>query len=331
MSSPDADAAATQSGLRTVFMGTGEIGLPAFEHLLTRHDCLTVGVVTQPDKPAGRHRELKSSVIKSAALQAGIPVFQPVSLKQPDALTVIKSWEPDLVVVMAFGQILPQSVLDLPRLACLNLHASILPKFRGASPIHAVIAAGESRTGVTAMHMASGLDTGDVVLIEPEAIKRRDTAGSLHDRLAHTATKALDRALQALITGTATRVPQDHELATYAGKLSRVDALIDWTAGAEEIERRIRAMNPWPAAWTTLPLQDGTQREVKIFSAILKRKRSGKAGEILEVGNDGILIAAERGAILLREIQMEGRKRMLAGVWQRGTPVILGGIAGKIG
>ncbi|MFY8215387.1 MAG: methionyl-tRNA formyltransferase, partial [Chthoniobacterales bacterium] len=251
MSSPDSESARTV--LRTVFMGTGEIGLPSFEHLLMRGDCQVVGVVTQPDKPAGRNRELKPSVIKIAASHAGLPVFQPTSLRHPDALAVLDAWAPDLIVVMAFGQILPKPVLDSPRLACLNLHASILPKFRGASPINAAIAAGEAETGITVMHMAEGLDTGDIVLIEPEPIKRRDTAGSLHDRLAHTASRALDRAIGALVSGTASRIPQNTALATHVGKLSRTDAFIDWTAEASEVERMIRAMNPWPVAWTTIP------------------------------------------------------------------------------
>jgi len=314
--------------LRTVFMGTGEIGLPSFEHLLTRNDCHMVGVVTQPDKPAGRHRELKASAIKTAATHAGIPVFQPISLRQPDAMEVLSAWAPDLIVVMAFGQLLPKSVLNLPRLACLNLHASILPRFRGASPIHAAIAAGEPETGITVMHMAEGLDTGDMVLIEREPIKRRDTAGSLHDRLAFTASRALDRAVHALVQGTAERTPQDAALASHSGKLTRNDALIDWTTDAAEIACKIRAMNPWPVAWTVIPLRDGTVREVKIFSAILKQKPCGPSGEILAADDNGVLIAAKRGAILLREIQMEGRKRMQAGLWQMGTPVARGGTAG---
>lgn len=327
MSNPESNSLPAR--WRTVFMGTGEIGRPAFDYLIDRADCDVVGVLTQPDKPAGRNRELKASVIKAVATAAGIPVFQPATLRQPEAAAVVADWMPDLIVVMAFGQILPRVVLDLPRMACLNLHASILPKFRGASPIHAAIAAGERETGISVMHMEEGLDTGDVLWIEREPIKRRDTSGILHDRLAHTAARALANALNGIRNGTAIRTPQDDSMASYAGRLTRDDAIIDWSADAASIERKIRAMNPWPVAWTSIPMRDGPPREVKVFSAIVIRDASGTPGAILRVDERGIMIAAGQGGILLRDIQMQGRKRMSAGDWQRGASVAAHGIAGR--
>jgi methionyl-tRNA formyltransferase len=309
-------------------MGTGEIGLPSLRLLLARSDCDVVGVVTQPDKPAGRSRALKGSIIKEIGAAHGLPVFQPVSLRKPDSLNTLQTWNPDLIVVMAFGQILPKSVLDLPAVACLNLHASLLPKYRGASPIHAVIAAGESETGISVMFMAEGLDTGDVLLMKHERILRRDTAGSLHDRLSEVAAQALSQAIDQLSSGSAVRSVQDNLAASYAGRLTRADAIIDWSLPAQRIERQIRAMNPWPVAWTTIPLADGTRRDLKVFSAITCRKSADEPGRILRADGRGTLIAAGEGAILIRQVQMEGRKRMPAGEWQLGTPLLIGGIAG---
>ena len=316
---------------RTVFMGTGEIGLPSLKLLLARSDCDVVGVVTQPDKPAGRSRALKGSIIKEVGATHGLPVFQPVSLRKPDSLETLQTWNPDLIVVMAFGQILPKSVLDLPRIACLNLHASLLPKYRGASPIHAAIAAGENETGISVMFMAEGLDTGDVLLMQRERIRRRDTAGSLHDRLSAVAAHALSQAIDQLSAGAAQRVPQDDTAASYAGRLTRADAMIDWSLPTRQIERQIRAMNPWPVAWTTIQLADGTRRDLKVFSAISCRESAGDPGRILRADDRGTLIAAGEGAILIRQVQMEGRKRMTAGEWQLGTPLLASGVAGGTG
>ncbi len=320
----------SRPAFRTVFMGTGEIGLPSLKLLLARCDCDVVGVVTQPDKPAGRSRALKGSLIKELGNMSGLPVFQPVSLRKPDSLETLKIWNPDLIVVMAFGQILPKSVLDLPRVACLNLHASLLPKYRGASPIHAAISAGESETGISVMYMAEGLDTGDVLLMRRERIQRRDTAGSLHDRLSEVAASALSQAIDQLSDHTAERSPQDDTATSYAGRLTRADARVDWSLPTRQIERQIRAMNPWPVAWTTIPLSDGTRRDVKIFSAIACRKPGGEPGRILRADDRGTLIATGDGSILIRQVQMEGRKRMSANEWQLGTPIPVGGVAGTV-
>lgn len=309
-------------------MGTGEIGLPAFQRLHAADDFEVIAVVTQPDRPAGRSRELKPSSIKLAAQSLNLPVFQPESLRSPGAAEPMIQMQPDLIVVMAYGQILPRVVLDLPRIACLNLHASLLPRHRGASPISAAIAQGDAETGVCVMHMAAGLDTGDAVLSEAISIRRRETAGSLHDRLAGTAARALERAFPLILSRKLPRHPQDASLATHAGRLDREDARIHWDRSACEIERFIRAMNPWPVAWTTVQIAGAGRREIKVFSAIVCRKIHGPAGEILRADARGILVGAAEGSILLRDVQMEGRKRMSAGTWQLGTPPVSGSIAG---
>jgi methionyl-tRNA formyltransferase len=314
--------------IRTIFMGTGEIGLPAFRLLQGRSEFEIVAVVTQPDRPAGRNRELKASSIKLAAMELSLPVFQPESLRNGEAADALIRLQPDLIVVMAYGQILPRSILNLPTIACLNLHASLLPRHRGASPISAAIAKGDPETGVCVMHMAAGLDTGDVVLSESIPIRRRETAGSLHDRLAATAAMALSRALPLILERRLPRHPQDDSLATHVGRLDREDARIDWNRSACEIERFIRAMNPWPIAWTSIQVGEEDRKEIKVFSAIVCRKVRGQPGEVLRSDSRGILVGAANGAVLLREVQMEGRKRMPAGTWQLGTPPVLGSIAG---
>jgi methionyl-tRNA formyltransferase len=304
--------------MRVVFMGTGEIGVPAFRWLLDHHTVLAA--VTQPDKPAGRKQELQASAIKRLAGERGVPVLQPLKLRAPEAVAEIAALQADVIVVMAYGQILPRAVLEAGRLACLNLHASILPKYRGAAPIQAAIAGGESKTGVTVMHMAEGLDTGDILLIRETPIRRRETGGSLHDRLAFVAAEALAAALPLVEAGTAPRIPQIEAEATYAAKLSRENGAIDWTAPARAIDRRIRAMNPWPAAHATLP---GSQ-QLKVFSAIVHRRSSGSPGVVLRADERGLLVGAGEGAVLLREVQLAGKRRMSAGEFLRGHAVAVG-------
>lgn len=307
-------------------MGTGEIGAPALHALLERADCDVIGVVTQPDKPAGRHRTLKASRIKEIALTHGIPVLQPESLRRGHAVDDIRALEPDFIVVMAYGQILPPTLLAIPPIACVNLHASLLPKFRGASPIQAAIRAGEPETGITLMHMAEGLDTGDMICITRVPIRRRDTGSALHDRLALAAPLALAEGIDRLLAGTATCTPQNDADATYAGRLTRDDARVDWTRSACEIDRLVRAMNPWPVAWSHVPLADGTIREIKILSAIIHRKSGGPPGQILSADSRGLLVACGSGALLLRTVQLEGRRRMSSGELLRGTAVTIGAV-----
>jgi methionyl-tRNA formyltransferase len=314
------------SVMRVIFMGTGEIGLPAFRWLLDGSE--VVAVVTQPDKPVGRRQELQASAIKQLALERGVPVLQPVKMRAPEAVAEIVALRADLIVVMAYGQILPKAVLGAARTACINLHASLLPRWRGAAPIQAAIEAGDPASGVTVMHMAEGLDTGDIVLARETRLRRRETGGSLHDRLAEVAAEALREAWPLLVAGTAPRLPQDDALATYAPKLTRENGEIDWRASHAAIDRRIRAMNPWPAAYTWLPTPEGP-RKLKVFSCIQYRRERGLPGKVLAADRRGLLVGAGEGAVLLRDIQLEGKRRMAARDFLLGHPVSVGAALGK--
>jgi methionyl-tRNA formyltransferase len=313
--------------IRLLFMGTGEIGVPAFRWLLDWPECEVIAAVTQPDKPVGRKQELQASAIKQLAVARGVPVLQPRKLRAPESVAEIVALRADVIVVMAYGQILPKAVLDAARLACLNLHASILPRHRGAAPIHAAIEAGDAKTGITVMYMAEGLDTGDILLIKETPILRRDTCGALHDRLALLAAEAMADALPLVVAGRAPRIPQDESAATYAAKLTRENGEIDWSAPAAAIDRRIRAMNPWPAAHTWLPTPNGP-RQLKVFSCIQHRRISGPPGEVLRADKCGILVGAGGGAVLLRDIQLEGKRRMPARDFLLGHSIVIGTVLG---
>jgi methionyl-tRNA formyltransferase len=314
--------------MRIVYMGTGDIGLPSLRALIDRPDCEVVAVVTQPDRPAGRGKRLRAPEIKNVAASAGIPVLQPQKLREPAAVAELATFSPDVIVVMAYGQILPRTVLELPRLACLNLHASLLPRHRGAAPIQAAIMQGDVESGITVMHMAEGLDTGDILLTQSLPIRADETGGSLHDRLAELAPQALNEALDLLKNGAVPRAPQDDLLATYAGRLSRDDGRVDWSRPADEIERQIRAMNPWPAVFVDLPLVAGGSARVKVFAARIEPAITGSPGMIALADDSGIVIACGEGALRLLEIQGEGGRRMPAGEWLRGHSVAVGGTAG---
>src|SRR6266513_4469259 len=239
--------------MRIVFIGTGEIGVPTLRALLkSQHE--VVGVVTQPDKPVGRAQLVEPTAIKKEfvgrARPPGVPILQPARIKDQQAIEEIRALKPDVIVVIAYGQILPRDILEIPKIACVNLHASLLPRWRGAAPIQAAIAAGDRQTGITAMYMDEEFDTGDILLQRKIEILSTDTGGSLHDRLAQTAPEALLDSLEMLAKGSAPHLPQDNALATYAPKLTRDDGKIDWSESAEIIERKIRALNPWPGAFT---------------------------------------------------------------------------------
>ncbi len=312
--------------MRIVFIGTGEIGVPTLEALLkSEHD--VIGVVTQPDKPAGREQRIEpppiKKVVTSGAPNASpartgralpLPILQPLRIKDQQAIEDIGVLKPDVIVVMAYGQILPRDVLEIPKIACLNLHASLLPRWRGAAPIQAAIAAGDPETGITVMYMDEGLDTGDILLQRRIDIRSDDTGGSLHERLAQIAPDALLHSLRLFVEGSAPRIPQDNSLATYAPKLKREEGKIDWSEPADAIERKIRAFNPWPGAFTKF---DGPN--LKIFSASIV-DLSGKPGEILGSGKEFIIAAGGR-ALSLGEVQLEGKRRMSATEFLRGHAV----------
>jgi methionyl-tRNA formyltransferase len=313
--------------MRIIFIGTGEIGVPTLRLLLSSSEHHVLACVTQPDKPVGRRQELQASAVKTMALAHHVPIFQPQKIRDRSAIEQLRYLRPDVIVVMAYGQILPGEILRIPSVACLNLHASLLPRHRGAAPIHAAVAAGDHETGITVMYMAEGLDTGDILLAKLLSIRRRETTGTLHDRLADLAPVALNEALTLLKQGRAPRIPQNSAEATYAAKLSRENGEIDWTTGAEEIDRQIRAMNPWPAAHTFLPTDEGP-RKLKIFSCIQQRRDLGEPGRVMRADKNGLLVAAGKGGVLLREIQLEGKKRMSARDFLMGNPVALGTLLG---
>ncbi len=310
--------------MRIVFIGAGEIGLPVLRSLRESGEHELAGVVTQPDKPAGRAQRMAAPPIKASLAGSDVPILQPARIKGDEAVEAIRTLAPDVIVVMAYGQILPRSVLEIPQVACLNLHASLLPKHRGAAPIQAAIVAGDRESGITVMYMSEGLDTGDILLQSRLEIAADETGGSLHDRLGQIAPAALHDALGQLQRGEAPRIPQDTSVATYAPKLEREAGRIDWTESAELIERKIRAFNPWPGAFMLLRSDAGRERKLKIFSAKVVAANNLAPSEILRAG-DSITIGANNGALALEEVQLEGKRRMSAAEFLRGyiTPLAI--------
>jgi len=299
--------------MRIAFIGTGEIGVPTLR-ALQKSEHELVGVVTQPDKPAGRQQVITAPPIKAALTRSKMSVLQPTRIKDSQSVEQIRALVPDAIVVMAYGQILPRAVLEIPRIACLNLHASLLPRWRGAAPIQAAIASGDRETGITVMYMDEGLDTGDILLQRKIDISPSETGATLHDRLAEIAPEALLESLRLLAVGQTSRIPQDKSIATYAPKLNREAGRINWNETAEVIERKIRAYNPWPGAFT-----DFKDRKLKIFSASVVDLR-GTPGTILRKDSELVIATSDR-ALSLTEVQLEGKKRMTAPEFLRGLKV----------
>jgi methionyl-tRNA formyltransferase len=296
--------------MRVLFIGTGEIGVPVLRWLIESPEHELVGVVTQPDKPVGREQRIEAPPIKAALADNAVRILQPKRIKNEEAVAEIRALAPDVIAVMAYGQILPRAVLEIPRIACLNLHASLLPRHRGAAPIQAAIVAGDRETGITVMYMDEGLDTGDVMLETRIEIAPDETGGSLHDRLAEIAPEALQEALAKLQAGTAPRIPQDSSAATYAPKLEREDGRIDWSEPATSIERKIRAFNPWPGAFTILRDEAGTERKLKVHRSSVVDSCSADPANLV--------IPVRDGAVRLEEVQLEGKRRMSAAEFLRG-------------
>lgn len=313
--------------MRIIFIGTGDIGVPVLRSLLESPDHHVIACVTQPDKPVGRHQELKASPIKELVVGHRVPVFQPERIRAEAAIEHIRFLRPEVIVVMAYGQILPGELLRIPTIACLNLHASILPRHRGAAPIQAAIDAGDKESGITVIYMNERLDEGDVLLTQTFKLAKDETGGSLHDRLAEAAPEALAEALLLLKQGRAPRIAQDHSQATYAAKLTREHGEIDWTKTREEIDRRIRAMNPWPSAYTWLPTEEGPKK-LKIFAGIMHHCDIGAPGTVVKTDKHGILVAAGTCGILLRDVQLEGKKRMAAKDFLLGHSIATGTVLG---
>lgn len=293
--------------LRIVFMGTPDFAVPSLRVLAeSNHD--VVGVVTQPDRRSGRGKKVKYTPVKEAALAYDIEVFQPEKLRANDeAFSRIVAWKPDVAVVAAYGQILPQRFLDIPRLGCVNVHASLLPKFRGASPINMAIVEGESVSGVTLMQMEAGLDTGPMLATFETPIAELETAQGLHDRLARLGAEGLVETLEALDAGEIAPVEQDHEKSTYAGLLQKSDAEIDWTADAPAVANLIRGFNPWPGAYSFLQHEDPLR--VK-FHLARPSDGTGQPGHIIQADGDVLEIACGTGAIEVLTLQPAGKSAM---------------------
>ena len=299
--------------MRIVFMGTPDFSVPTLEALLKGgHE--VIGVVTQPDRPKGRGKAVLMTPVKEKALEYGIPVYHPVKAREESFVELLRSLKPDAMVVIAFGQILPKAILDIPKYGCINIHASLLPKYRGAAPLQWVVLEGEKETGITTMMMDVGMDTGDMLekLVVP--VDKKETYGSIHDKLSVLGGELILSTLEKLENGTLERTPQPEDEATYTKKITKVMGDIDWTEDAAVIERYIRGLNPWPSAYTSW-----NGKTLKIWDAdVLEQEYSGEPGEIIKVEKDGVLVKTGKDTLVLREVQLEGKKRMEIQAFLRG-------------
>ncbi len=307
--------------MRTIFMGSAAFACPSLDRLISKRDIELAAVVTQPDRPRGRNLEIAACPVKSRVESLGIPVLTPVDINAPGSVAALRDCGPDLIVVVAYGQILKPAILSMPPLGCINLHASLLPKYRGAAPIQWAIANGERATGVTTQFMNERMDAGDILLQRTAAISPDDTAGSLHDKLASLGAGTLDETVAQIRSGTVERIPQEEADATFAPKLSKSDGRIDWHFPAAVLANRIRAFNPWPACHAEIP--EGSGRMVKVLIARVERG-SGVPGTVLAVTGDGPLIQTGDGAVRLLQVQPEGKKPMTGSDFIRGCRIAVG-------
>ena len=310
------------SALRIIFMGTAELSCASLTALARDEQFSVVAVVTQPDKPKGRELKLQPSSVKSLALKLGLPVLQPDRARDEKFIAQLRELKPDLIVVVAYGQILPQSILDLPRHGCLNVHTSLLPKYRGAAPIQWAIANGDTETGVTIMKMDAGLDTGPIVSQRRTPILPEDNSVTLHDRLAQLGAELLVQTIPDFVAGKIQPLPQPAEGASYAAKIKKEDGRIDWSLPAQTIWNRLRAFTPWPGAFTFLKAEPKPQL-LKIWKAEIVEK-SGGAGEILSADKTGIVVGCGQNALRILELQREGGRRLPAAEFLAGHPLNTG-------
>jgi methionyl-tRNA formyltransferase len=305
--------------IHIVFMGTPEFAVPSLRALIERHQ--VVGVVTQPDRPAGRGRRLQPPAVKIVAEAAGIPVYQPQSLRSEEAVAPLREWQPDLIVVAAYGQILRRHLLQLPAYGCLNVHASLLPRWRGAAPIQHALLAGDLETGVSLMRMDAGMDTGPVYVQERLPITPEDTAATLHDRLALLGGELLDSSLDAILAGRLVPTPQDDSQATYAPLIKKEDGRLHWHDSAEQLARRVRAMTPWPGAFTTWQ-----GKSVKILGANVVGAAGlpdGRPGEVVGSTETAVVLTGE-GGLRVEVVQLQGKRPVSIAEFLRGRPDFVG-------
>lgn len=305
--------------MRVIFMGTPDFAVGTLEEIIAAgHE--VVLVVSQPDKAVGRSKALKYTPVKACALAHGIEVYQPERVRNEECIEYLRSYEPDIIIVEAFGQLIPKAILDMPRYGCVNVHASLLPKYRGAAPIQWAVINGDPVTGVTTMRMDEGLDTGDMIMKREVALREDETGGSLFERLSEAGAKLCVETMAAIENGTAVYTPQDHEQATHTKKIYKEMGSIDWSRDAQTIECLIRGLDPWPSAYTRL-----NDRTLKIWKAkVIAGDSDMPPGCIVKADREGLLVQTGEGMLLLTEVQLEGKKRMSAEAFLNGCPVEAG-------
>ncbi|NLK73810.1 MAG: methionyl-tRNA formyltransferase [Clostridiales bacterium] len=310
--------------MKVLFMGTPDFAVSTLDKLIQSHHEI-IGVVTQPDKPKGRGNNLSAPPVKELALKHNLTIYQPVKVRDKEFVDKVRQLDPDVIVVAAFGQILPKDLLDIPQYGCINVHASLLPKYRGAAPIQYSIIDGEDKTGITIMYMDEGLDTGDIILQEELEIASDETGGSLFDKMAVLGANLLLKALVQLENGTSKRIPQDDSKATYVKMIKKEMGHIDFAKPAVEIERLIRGLNPWPSAYTHY---EG--KSLKIWSAeVVSTDIKAEPGDVIEIRKDAFIVMTGEGALAVKELQLEGKKRMATEAFLRGNNLAPGTKLGK--
>ena len=309
--------------MRVIFMGTPDFAVGTLEEIIKAgHE--VVLVVSQPDKAVGRSKALKYTPVKECAVAHGIEVYQPAKIRAEESVEYLRQYNADIIIVEAFGQIIPKAILDMPRFGCVNVHASLLPKYRGAAPIQWAVLNGDQVTGVTTMRMDEGLDTGDMIMKQEVIVDEDETGGSLFDKLSEVGARLCVKTMEAIENGTAVYTPQDDALATHTGKIQKEMGSIDWSKDAEVIERLVRGLNPWPSAYTKF---EG--KTLKIWSADVEEDAAGRPspetfGQVVRVGKDAFSVQTGKGLLTIRELQLEGKKRMDTAAFLRGYPVETG-------
>lgn len=295
--------------IQTVFMGTADIAVPLLRELSAEAGIDLAFVVSQPDRPKGRKLKLQPTPIKSAAAELGMQVHQPEKCRSPEFLEQLRGWAPDVIVVMAYGQILPQALLDIPVHGCLNVHTSILPKYRGAAPIQWAIWNGDSKTGVSIMKMDAGMDTGDIVAVERIPIGREDNAQSVYERLGQLGARLMRRTLSKFVDGNIELQPQDHSHATHARKITKEDGRLDWSRPATDLWNQIRALTPWPGTYCQWTVGERAMR-LKIWRAEAVAGPAVAPGQVMKADREGLIVTCGAGCLRILELQKEGGKRL---------------------